>query len=72
MEGEYIYCPSCENIKEGALIYRCHNCKEVFCSACMIRPVFHSPKCPHCEVKNPLSSLVTGGGWTILGKIRRT
>lgn len=32
--GRYNQCPNCGNTSEGSTIYRCNNCRKLFCSEC--------------------------------------
>ncbi len=45
--GEYAFCPSCGNKKEGNALFRCRSCGMVFCEACC--DGFWSKKCPKCK-----------------------
>jgi rubrerythrin len=60
--GYYARCPNCGNTREGTAIYRCEQCRSLFCASCgalglsdhlrdfLTADAFASnAKCPFCD-----------------------
>ena len=63
--GKYVMCPTCGNVENHATIYRCNECKYVFCSSCSSKGLWQD-KCPKCKTAE---GLILGLGWETLGRI---
>jgi hypothetical protein len=70
--GEYLVCPSCANMKEGASIYRCDLKGHIFCDACKKREGMWIV-CPVCQ-EGPDYGIFDphGSKWTELGRIKQS
>jgi len=71
MAGRYVVCPSCGNIRVGAVVYRCKKCAHVFCGDCRIPPTFTKQGCcPNCGGEAGAWMFFTFN-WIRLGRIER-
>lgn len=58
--ANYTSCPNCGNSSQGT-VYKCSDCKTIYCSSCKGFTMFHGPACPRCNSKR----------YGSLGKIKR-
>jgi len=58
--GYYARCPNCGNTQQGTTIYRCEQCRSLFCDSCgtpglsdqlldFLMMMSPSAKCPFCD-----------------------
>ena len=68
--GQYDDCPSCGNVRQGAAVHRCNQCRTLFCENCCTS-AFLGKRCPACGNGKGTGF---GKGWQTLGRIvqRRT
>jgi hypothetical protein len=52
--ARYAQCPNCANRSDGDAVYRCDNCRKLFCHSCargMLKWA-NMPQCPFCDGGN--------------------
>jgi predicted RNA-binding Zn-ribbon protein involved in translation (DUF1610 family) len=65
--ARYAQCPNCGNTGDGDAVYRCNDCRRIFCHSCargVIMKWLGNPKCPFCDGENTKRVGRIGSGWS--------
>jgi len=52
--ARYAQCPNCGNKEDGNAVYRCNECRKLFCHSCArgMLKWLGNPSCPFCDSGN--------------------